>query len=149
MSEHIATLLWERGSVPFDYKSYSRSHRWDFGHGVTVTASAAPEYLGDAALVDPEQAFVAALSSCHMLTFLAIASMSKLTVERYEDRAVGHLAKNAAGKMVIARVNLHPKIAFASGQEPDRATLEKLHHKAHAECFLANSVTCEIVTHLD
>ena len=149
MSEHIATLTWERGDAPFDYKSYSRNHRWDFGHGVSVTASAAPQFLGDESQIDPEQAFVASLSSCHMLTFLAIASMKKLTVERYVDRAVGHLAKNEAGKFVITRVDLYPKIEFAPGQEPDAATLEQLHHKSHADCFLANSVKCEIVTHLD
>lgn len=149
MSEHIASLTWDRGDAPFDYKSYSRTHSWDFGHGVTAVASAAPAYLGDETKIDPEQAFVASLASCHMLTFLAIAAMSKLTVDRYEDRAVGHLGKNAAGKMVITKIDLYPKIAFAEGQTPDRATLEKLHHKAHQECFLANSVNFEIETHLD
>lgn len=148
MSEHIATLAWTRGDSAFDYKSYSRNHSWDFGHGNQLTASAAANYLGDETKIDPEQAFVASLSSCHMLTFLAIASMSKLTVESYGDRAVGHLAKNESGKMVITRVDLYPKTTFADGQTPDDATLEKLHHKAHQECFLANSVTCEIVTHL-
>ncbi len=148
MSEHIATLAWERAGAPFDYRSYSRNHLWDFGHGLAVRASAAPQFLGDETLVDPEQAFVAALSSCHMLTFLALASRAKLVVETYRDRAVGHLAKNAEGKFVIARVDLHPVATFADGQAPDRAALEALHHKSHQECFLANSVTCEIVTHL-
>lgn len=149
MSEHVATIAWERAGAPFDYKSYSRSHSWDFGHGQIVPASSAPAYRGDETRVDPEQAFVASLSSCHMLTFLAIASMRKLTVERYTDRAVGHLAKNAAGKLAITLVELFPKIEFAPGSEPDRATLEKLHHESHAECFLANSVACEIATRLD
>ncbi len=148
MSEHIANLIWERGSAPFDYKSYSRNHLWDFGQQNTLSASAAADFLGDPSKVDPEQAFVAALASCHMLTFLAIASMSKLTVERYEDRAVGHLGKNEAGKLVIAKIDLHPKIAFAEGQSPDSATLKRLHHKAHQECFLANTVNCPIETHL-
>src|SRR5690606_15600435 len=99
------TIAWERAGAPFDYKSYSREHRWDFGHGKVVPASSAPAYRGDETLVDPEQAFVASLSSCHMLTFLAVASMRNLTVERYDDRAVGHLAKNAAGKLAIVRVD--------------------------------------------
>lgn len=148
MSEHTVTLRWERGSNPFDYKSYSRNHVWDFGHGVRLTASAASTYLGDESKVDPEQAFVASLSSCHMLTFLAIASLRNLTIETYDDRAVGHLTKDDAGKMVISRVDLYPEVVFADGLEPDRATLGDLHHKAHEECFLANSVKCEIVTHL-
>ncbi|MDQ8201517.1 OsmC family protein [Pelagicoccus sp. SDUM812003] len=148
MSEHIATLTWERGDAAFDYKTYSRNHTWDFGHSLTVTASAAPAFLGDESKIDPEQAFVASLSSCHMLTFLAIASMRGITVERYVDRAVGHLEKNESRKPVITRVDLYPEITFADGQTPDAAALEKLHHLAHAECFLANSVKCEIVTHL-
>lgn len=148
MSEHIATLTWNRGDAAFDYKSYSRNHSWDFGNGTLITASAASDFLGDPDKVDPEQAFVASLSSCHMLTFLAIAAMSKITVESYTDRAVGHLEKNESGKPVITRVDLYPKIEFAEGSAPSDKMLERLHHKAHQECFLANSVTCEIVTHL-
>lgn len=148
MSEHIATLAWTRNGTPFNYKSYSRKHTWDFGQGTVITASAATEFLGDADCVDPEQAFVAALSGCHMLTFLAICSMSKVTVESYTDRSVGHLAKNEAGKMVITRVDLYPEVTFANDSEPSPKMLKRLHHKAHEECFLANSVTCEIVTHL-
>ncbi|MBC2605760.1 OsmC family protein [Pelagicoccus albus] len=148
MSEHIATLNWQRGDAAFDYKSYSRNHSWDFGHGLLVEASAATDYLGEEDKVDPEQAFVASLASCHMLTFLAIAAMSKITVESYRDRAIGHLAKNEAGKMAITRVDLYPEIVFAEGSEPSEKMLQRLHHKAHEECFLANSVNCEIVTHL-
>lgn len=84
-----------------------------------------------------------------MLTFLALASFQKLIVENYDDTAVGHMTKNDAGKMVISRVDLNPKIVFADGIKPSREQLEKLHHKAHEECFLANSVTCEIVTRID
>lgn len=148
MSEHIALLNWNRGDAAFNYKSYSRNHSWDFGQGTKIAASAAADYLGDETCVDPEQAFVAALSSCHMLTFLAIAAMSKLTVDSYSDRSVGHLGKNAAGKSVITRVDLYPQIKFADGAAPSTETLQRLHEKAHRECFLANSVTCEIVTHL-
>lgn len=149
MSEHIATLTWNRGETSFKYQDYSRNHTWDFGHGVTVTASAAAQFRGDETQIDPEQAFVASLASCHMLTFLAIASMGKITVDSYTDRAVGHLGKNDAGKFVITKVDLYPKITFADGHQPDHETLEQLHHKAHADCFLANSVTCQIETHLD
>ena len=149
MSEHKANLVWTRNGLDFGYKNYSRNHTWTFENGATLDASAATQYLGDPNCVDPEQAFVASLSSCHLLTFLALASFQKLTIESYEDDAVGHMTKNEAGKMVISRVDLHPKIVFADGVQPSREQLEQLHHKAHEECFLANSVNCEIVTHID
>ena len=147
MATHTAKLNWKRNGADFGYKNYSRNHTWVFENGATLEASAATAYLGDPSKVDPEQAFAASLSSCHMLTFLAIASMQKRVIESYEDEAVAHLMKNDSGRMVITRVDLNPKIVWAEGSEPDRATLEKLHHNAHRECFLANSVTCEIVTH--
>ncbi len=149
MSQHIASLQWTCGDAPFEIKSYSRNHEWDFGHDVIVPASAAANFTGDETRADPEQAFVASLSSCHMLTFLAIASLKKRTVESYCDRAIGHLEKNSDGHMVITRVDLHPVVVFADGQAPDAETLKQMHHKAHTRCFLANSVKCEIVTHLD
>ncbi len=148
MSEHKAILSWERNGHDFAYKAYSRNHSWTFPNGLSIEASAAAQFLGDASKVDPEQAFVASLASCHMLTFLAIASFKKTVVESYWDEAVGHLAKNEEGKFVISKVDLHPRIVFAEGGEPNRQTLEAMHHKAHEDCFLANSVTCEIVTHL-
>ncbi|OUW15396.1 MAG: osmotically inducible protein OsmC [Opitutales bacterium TMED158] len=149
MSEHKANLVWARQGLDFGYKHYSRNHAWTFENGATLEASAAIQYLGDPNCVDPEQAFVASLSSCHLLTFLALASFQKLTVERYEDNAVGRMAKNEAGRMVVTRVDLFPQIAFAEGIAPSREQLEQLHRKAHEECFLANSVTCEIVTHIE
>ncbi len=149
MSEHKANLKWSRDDIGFGYKNYSRNHTWIFENGATLEASAATQYLGDPSRVDPEQAFVAALSSCHLLTFLALASFQKLTVERYEDNAVGHMTKNEAGKMVISRIDLYPEIVFSEGISPSRDQLETLRHKAHEECFLANSVNCEIVTHID
>lgn len=148
MSEHKATIAWDRADAPFDYKSYSRNHSWNFGTESQIVASAAEQFLGDPTKVDPEQAFVASLSSCHMLTFLAICSMSRITVERYEDEAIGHLEKDSSGKPVITRVDLYPKVTFAEGQQPEAEKLEKLHEKAHRDCFLANSVKCEIITHL-
>lgn len=143
MSQHQVKLIWKRESEDFAYKNYNRSHQWDFGHGISVQASAAPDYQGDPDLVDPEQAFVAALVSCHMLTFLAIASQKRLVIDHYEDEAVGVLGKNAEGKMAITEVTLHPKITFG-GEQPDEQTLAQLHEAAHKNCFLANSVTTTI-----
>jgi len=99
--------------------------------------------LGTPGPVDPEEAFVAALSSCHMLTFLAIAARKRLVVDAYDDHAVGVMAKNEQGRLAITHVTLHPKIVWA-GPEPDAETLERLHHRAHVECFIANSVTTSV-----
>ncbi|HEV8517953.1 MAG TPA: OsmC family protein [Burkholderiales bacterium] len=144
MSEHKANIKWTRGSVDFAYKTYSRDHTWRFDNGIEVPASAAPAYLGNAQRVDPEAAFVAALSSCHMLTFLALASNKGFVVDSYEDSAIGHLEKNAGGKLAITRVELHPKIIYGGAKQPTPADLEWLHDKAHRECFIANSVTTEV-----
>lgn len=149
MSQHKAYLTWGRNGNDFGYKNYSRNHTWDFGHDSTITASAAEQYLGDPSKVDPEQAFVASLASCHMLTFLAIASMRKLVVESYTDEAIGFLEKNESGKMAIARIELHPTIKFSDDKTPTREELEKLHELSHKECFLANSVNFEITTIID
>jgi organic hydroperoxide reductase OsmC/OhrA len=145
MSEHVVDVSWSRGEHEFTYQSYSRDHEWRFDGGVTVPGSANPAYLGtDSGTVDPEEAFVAALSSCHMLTFLAIAAKKRLVVDSYVDHAVGVMAKNEAGRMAVTRVTLHPEIVFA-GEAPDEATLDRLHHLSHQECFIANSVTTEVV----
>ncbi|WP_432945099.1 OsmC family protein [Kribbella sp. CA-253562] len=143
MSEHVVDVSWSRGEHEFTYQTYSRDHEWRFDGGVTVPGSANPAYLGSPGPVDPEEAFVAALSSCHMLTFLSIAAKKRLVVDSYDDHAVGLMAKNERGKLAITQVRLHPKIVFA-GEQPDAATLERIHHLAHEECFVANSVTTEI-----
>jgi organic hydroperoxide reductase OsmC/OhrA len=144
MSEHKATITWSRGGKDFGYKSYSRDHVWKFGGGAEVPASAAPAYLGNPQRVDPEAALVAALSSCHMLTFLALASNKGFVVDSYEDEAVGHVEKNAQGKLAVTRVELRPKIVFGGEKKPAAADMEWLHEKAHRECFIANSVTTEV-----
>ena len=149
MSEHRATLTWESDGAEFTYKTFNRAHRWEFDNGHVVEASAAADFLGDPAKVDPEQGYVAALSSCHALTFLALCSLQKITVEKYVDRAVGYLEKADDGKPWLARIEIHPEITFADGAEPDRAKLEDLHHKAHLECFLARSVKTDISVVLD
>jgi organic hydroperoxide reductase OsmC/OhrA len=143
VSEHVVDISWNRGEHEFTYDSYNRDHEWRFDGGVTVPGSANPAYLGSPGPVDPEEAFVAALSSCHMLTFLAIAAKKRLVVDAYDDHAVGLMGKNERGKIAITQVTLHPKIIFA-GEQPDAATLERIHHRAHEECFIANSVTTEI-----
>jgi organic hydroperoxide reductase OsmC/OhrA len=143
MSEHVVDVSWSRGEHEFTYDSYSRDHEWRFDGGITVPGSANPAYLGSPGPVDPEEAFVAALSSCHMLTFLAIAAKKRLVVDSYHDHAVGVMAKNAAGKLAITHVTLHPKIIFA-GPTPDPETLARMHHLSHEECFIANSVTTEV-----
>lgn len=139
MSEHKVTLSWSRTSENFDYKSYNREHVWTFKNGLTVDASAATAFWGSPDCVDPEEAFVAALSSCHMLTFLAIACKKKFVVDAYEDNAVGFLEKNTDGKLAVTRVELKPRIQW-QGTEPSKKELQKIHHIAHKECFLANSV---------
>lgn len=144
MSEHKATITWKRNGADFGYKNYPRDHAWVFERGLEVKASAAPQYLGNPQLVDPESAFVAALSSCHMLTFLALASNKGFVVDDYTDHAVGHLEKNANGKLAVTRVDLHPKIVFSGAKQPTPADLEWLHDKAHRECFIANSVTTDV-----
>ena len=145
MSEHVVDVSWSRGGREFTYQTYSRDHEWRFDGGVTVPGSAAPAYLGsDTGAVDPEEAFVAALSSCHMLTFLAIASKRKLSLDSYVDDAVGFMEKNEAGRLAITRVTLRPKIAWTAGVSVSSDDLAAMHHEAHEGCFIANSVTTKI-----
>jgi len=145
MSEHRATLTWQRGESGFGYKEFGRSHQWSFPRsGQELAASSAVEFLGDPDCVDPEEAFTASLASCHMLTFLAIASMSGFVVDRYEDEPVGHLEKAEDGKPWLARIEMKPRVTFSGDKQPDDAALDRLHQKAHHECFLARSVKTEI-----
>lgn len=147
MSEHVAEVVWKRTTESFAYENYNRAHVWRFDSGVEVAASAAPAYRGEPDRVDPEEAFVAALSSCHMLTFLAIAARKRLPVLSYEDRAVGRMEKNSQGRLAVTSVDLHPKIVFEHGVEVDAATLKKMHHDAHEQCFVANSVKTIVIVH--
>lgn len=143
MSEHRATVRWSRTSDDFGYESYNRAHTWDFGDGVVVPASAAPDFKGEAERVDPEEAFVASLSSCHMLTFLALCSKKRLTVDGYADAAVGTLGKNEQGRLAMTDVVLRPQVTFA-GDAPGPEALQKLHQRAHEQCFIANSVQTRV-----
>lgn len=144
MSEHHATISWQRSSADFTYLTYNRAHDWRFA-AATVPASATKEFRGDESRVNPEEALVAALSSCHMLTFLAVAAKRRFSLESYEDAAVGVLEKNAEGKLAITRVTLRPKIAWSAGVSVSPDDLAKLHHDAHEGCFIANSVKTEVV----
>ena len=143
MSEHKITLEWKRESEAFTYETYNRDHVLVFEGGARVSASAAPAYRGNPAHVNPEEGFVAALSSCHMLTFLAVAAKKRFVVDCYEDQAVGFLEKNQKGQLAITRVILHPRIAFG-GTAPTPEQIAELHAQAHKGCFIANSVTTEV-----
>jgi organic hydroperoxide reductase OsmC/OhrA len=145
MSEHRAQLRWKRTSEDFTYESYNRAHDVLFKEGaIVLPSSSAPEFRGDADRVDPEEAFVASLSSCHMLTFLAICARKRLTLESYDDEASGRLDKGDGGKLWMTRVTLRPRVRFASGVAVDESQLIALHHQAHADCFIANSVKTDI-----
>lgn len=145
MSEHHATIDWKRATPDFSYQTYNRDHEWSFDAGITVRASAAPAYLGSETCVDPEEAFVASLSSCHMLTFLAIAAKKRLVVDSYRDQAVGILDKDAEGRLAITRVTLRPEIRFSGETQPTTEALSQMHDQAHHACFIASSVKTTIV----
>lgn len=146
MSEHHATIRWARTTADFSYGTYNRAHDIAFKHGaIVVPASAAPQFKGDEHRVDPEEAFVASLSSCHMLTFLAICARKRIAVDAYDDEPVGYLEKDSSGKFWMARVVLRPKVRFATGMSVDKSTLASIHHHSHDECFIARSVKTEVV----
>ena len=144
MSEHNATVEWRRETPDFAYETYNRDHDWIFDAGIRVRASAAPGYLGSESCVNPEEAFVASLSSCHMLTFLAIACKKRFNVENYRDQAVGILEKDASGRLAITRVTLRPEVRFAGERTPSDQDVRQLHDQAHHACFIANSVKTEV-----
>ena len=140
MGEHHIALSWDKGDAPFTYDAYPRNHTIAFKDGAEkVTASASPAYKGDAGKADPEDMLVAALSSCHMLSFLAIAAKKRLTVHSYRDDAVGFL-ENDGGKLWMTRVILRPKVAI----DTDAETLAQIHHMAHEACFIASSVKTDV-----
>jgi organic hydroperoxide reductase OsmC/OhrA len=149
MSEHKAFISWKRANGDFLKGKYSREHTWKFDGGVTVPASPSPSVVpapySNPAHVDPEEAYVAALASCHMLTFLYVASRQGFQVDSYDDEAVGVIAKNEKGIPWVSEVTLHPKIAYSGDKLPAPADEERLHHLAHEQCFIANSVKTNVV----
>ena len=152
MSEYTATIKWQSGDGDFLAEDYSRGHVWIFDGGLTVPASASPHIVplpnSVAENVDPEEAFVASVSSCHMLFFLSLAARRGIDIASYTDEASGTLAKGHDGKLAMTSVTLRPRAKYGSDSEPDRATIEKLHHRAHELCFIANSVKTEVVTEI-
>jgi len=148
MPDFSATVHWQRGSQPFIDKRYSRRHEWRFDGGAVVTGSSSPHAVrvpySDASAVDPEEAFVASLSSCHMLWFLDIASRAGWVVDDYRDEALGVMAPNGDGKLAMTLVTLRPAVKFGGENKPDAAQLQALHREAHSECFIANSVKSEV-----
>lgn len=148
MTEHLCTVTWSRGGAPTANHRYSRRHTWQFDGGQQVLASSSPHVvpvpLSDEAGVDPEEAFVASLSSCHMLWFLDVATRAGWVVTHYRDAAVGLMGRNAQEQLAMTRVTLRPAAQFA-GAEPTDAELKTLHHQAHDACFIANSVKSEVV----
>ncbi|SDP56611.1 Organic hydroperoxide reductase OsmC/OhrA [Rhodoferax sp. OV413] len=149
MPHHTATIVWQRDAQAFTDHRYSRRHSWHFDGGAQVTASSSPHVVrlpfSDPAAVDPEEAFIAALSSCHMLWFLDLAARAGWVVDSYRDAATGLMARNSQGRMAMTQVTLHPAVQFAGDRQPSREELEQLHHAAHAECYIANSVTTEVL----
>jgi organic hydroperoxide reductase OsmC/OhrA len=148
--EYTARIHWTRGAAVFTDNRYSRAHAWRFDGGVEVPASASPHAvrvpLSVEAAVDPEEALVAALSSCHMLFFLSLAAGAGWRVDEYTDDAVGVMGRNAAGKAAMVRVTLRPRVSFSGERRPTRADIAQLHQRAHAECYIANSVTAQVHT---
>ena len=144
-----ARIVWKKNlDETFVDKKYSRSHTWIFDGGIQLAASASPHVvpvpMSNESAVDPEEAFVASISSCHMLWFLALAAEKKYIVESYEDNAKGILEKNEDGKVAMTKVTLRPEINFGNNHTPSQEQMDELHHLAHEKCFIANSVTTKI-----
>jgi organic hydroperoxide reductase OsmC/OhrA len=145
---YTATVLWQRGDQPFLDNKFSRGHEWIFDGGVTVPGSSSPVAvrppLSREDAVDPEEALVAALSSCHMLFFLTFAAKAGIRVDRYEDAASGVMARNASGKIYLAKVTLRPALTVSGTKQPTAEEIAALHHRAHDECYIANSVLTKV-----
>jgi organic hydroperoxide reductase OsmC/OhrA len=149
LSNYTATIRWTRDpGTDFAKGQYSRAHEWAFDGGAVVRASASPDNVppgtADEAGVDPEEAFIAAISSCHMLFFLDYARRDGFVVDSYVDEAVGVMEKNGAGKTAVTRVTLRPAVSFSGGRRPSAEEISDLHHRAHEDCFIANSVTTAV-----
>ena len=148
MGEHKATISWKRTSADFVKGKYSREHTWTFDGGLSVPASPSPSVVpapySNPANVDPEEAFVAAIASCHMLTYLHLASKKGFQVDSYDDEAVGVMAKNERGVPWVSEVTLNPKISYSGEKSPAPTDVEQLHHLAHEQCFIANSIKTKV-----
>jgi organic hydroperoxide reductase OsmC/OhrA len=149
MAQHTATVAWQRDSQTFTDHRYSRRHAWQFDGGATVLASSSPHVVplphSDPAAVDPEEAFIAALSSCHMLWFLDLAARAGWVVDSYRDEAIGTLARNAEQRLAMTQVTLRPAVQFGGSPQPRQEEVLRLHHAAHDACYIANSVRTEVL----
>ncbi|QEI06240.1 OsmC family peroxiredoxin [Pigmentiphaga aceris] len=148
MHEYTANVVWSRGDQHFLDNRYSRRHLISFDSGVEIPGSSSPHVvplpMSDETAVDPEETFVASLASCHMLWFLGIAAKRKFCVDRYVDHASGMMGANAQGKVAMLSVTLRPEVSFSGERQPDRAQLDAMHHQAHEQCFIANSVLTDV-----
>lgn len=148
MSSHNATISWKRTGTEFLQGRYSREHTWTFDGGLTVPASPSPSIVpapySNPANVDPEEAYIAAVSSCHMLTYLHVASRRGIQVDSYLDEAVGFMTKNEGGTPWVSSIVLHPRIAYSGEKIPAKEEADQLHHLAHERCFIANSIKTQV-----
>jgi organic hydroperoxide reductase OsmC/OhrA len=148
MSKHTATLSWTRAGPDFLKGQYSREHTWRFDGGLVVPASPSPSHVpapySNPASIDPEEAFVASISSCHMLTYVFLASRHGFQVDTYQDEAIGVTTKNEKGIPWVSSVRLHPRVTYSGERLPSAAEVEKLHHLAHEQCYIANSVKTQV-----
>ncbi len=144
MADYKATVTWKRETLDFNYDTFDRTHTIEFEGGIKCQASSAPEFQGKASLVNPEELIASALASCHMLTFLAVASKGRLSVKSYRDQAVATLGKNTEGKMCVTSITLHPKVEFDGAEQVSMEKMNELHAKAHKHCFIANSIEAKI-----
>lgn len=153
MSRYTAKIDWKRNGAHFSDSTYSRVHTWTFDSGDKITASASPgivpEPYSSPNAVDPEEAFIASISSCHMLWFLAIASKNGFVVDRYTDQANGRMKRDGNGKLSITEVDLYPSVTYSGDHTPNNVEIQKMHDEAHEKCFIANSVKTEITVHLE
>jgi organic hydroperoxide reductase OsmC/OhrA len=148
VSEYCAEVIWERGAQQFTDNRYSRAHRLRFDGGLDVPGSSSPHSVplpwSDPAALDPEEAFIGSLASCHMLWFLSIAAQRQYCVDRYRDLANGILDRNSAGQWCMTQVTLRPEVQFSGPLQPGRAEIEALHQAAHQQCYIAHSVTTQV-----
>ncbi|NKB34107.1 MAG: OsmC family peroxiredoxin [Pseudomonadales bacterium] len=149
MSNYKATVQWYRNGEDFLNNKYSRGHEWAFDGGTVVAASASPHIVplpwSIEANVDPEEGYIASISSCHMLFFLSIAANRGFQIDSYVDESIGEMSKNEAGKWMVSKVTLKPQVDYSGEKQPDSDTASAMHHEAHQECFIANSIRTEVV----
>ncbi|MFZ6720821.1 OsmC family protein [Undibacterium sp. Ji49W] len=153
MHQYQAKINWERGQQVFTDNKYSRAHQWEFDGGLTVPASSSPLSvplpMSEAGNVDPEEALVAALASCHMLFYLSFVAQRGYVLDQYQDLAVGIMDKNAQGKRAITRIHLRPHESYTGAQQPGLQEREELHHMAHEQCYIANSIHAEVIIEIE